>query len=105
MLEEEWHTIPISAKTGWNLDEFQSELFDMMDVIRVYSKAPGKEPDKDHPFLLPTGSDVEYFASKVHQDFVEKLKSARVWGSSGFDGQLVGRDYVLQDGDVVELRI
>jgi len=45
------------------------------------------------------------FAGKIHQDFLQKLKAARVWGSTAFDGQMVGRDYVLQDGDVVELRI
>jgi len=105
LLAEPWETIPISAHTGWNLDGFQQRLFSLLDVIRVYSQAPGKQPDREHPFLLPSGSTVEYFASKVHQDFVKNLKSARVWGSSDFDGQLVGRDYILQDEDIVELRI
>ena len=45
------------------------------------------------------------FAGKIHQDFAEKLKSAKVWGASVFDGQMVQREYVLQDGDVVELQI
>jgi ribosome-interacting GTPase 1 len=27
-----------------------------------------------------------------------------VWGSAEFDGQMVHRDYVLQDGDIVELK-
>ena len=45
------------------------------------------------------------FAGKIHQDFAEKLKSARVWGVSVYDGQMVQRDYILQDGDVVELQI
>ena len=44
------------------------------------------------------------FAAKVHQDFVENLKSARVWGSATHDGQMVGRDHVLHDRDVVELK-
>ena len=39
----------------------------------------------------------------VHNDFEEKLKSAKVWGSGAFDGQTVGREHVLQEGDVVEL--
>jgi ribosome-interacting GTPase 1 len=45
------------------------------------------------------------FAGKVHKDFAQKLKSAKVWGTSVFDGQRVPRDYVLQDGDIVELQI
>jgi ribosome-interacting GTPase 1 len=55
--------------------------------------------------VMRKGSIVEEFAAGVHQDFIEKLKSARVWGSAAHDGQMVGRDHVLRDGDVVELRI
>jgi hypothetical protein len=47
---------------------------------------------------------LEEFAGKVHKDFLDNLKSARVWGSTSFDGQMVSRDYVLEDGDVVELK-
>ena len=46
---------------------------------------------------------MEEFAEKVHQDFVAMLKSAKVWGSGVFDGQTVGRDHVLEDGDIVEM--
>jgi ribosome-interacting GTPase 1 len=49
---------------------------------------------------------VEQFAGKVHQDFAENLKLARVWGkSAAFEGQTVSRDHELQDGDIVELSI
>ena len=71
----------------------------------MYSKAPGKEPDLTSPFVLKKGSTVEDFAGKVHKDFVQELKIVKVWGEGVFDGQMVQRDYVLQDGDVVELHI
>jgi hypothetical protein len=48
---------------------------------------------------------VEEFARQLHHDFYDKMKMARVWGSSAFDGQKVSRDYVLREGDVIELRI
>jgi ribosome-interacting GTPase 1 len=105
LLEGDWPLIPVSASTGRNLEELKREVFESLDVIRVYSKAPGREPDYHTPFILKTGSTVDDFAGKVHQDFLENLKFARVWGSAAFEGQMVGRDYVLQDGDVVELRI
>jgi len=76
-----------------------------LDIFRVYSKSPGKKPDLSSPFVLKTGSTIADFAAKVHQDFATKLRSAKVWGSSAFDGQMVQWDYVLQDGDVVELQI
>ena len=65
----------------------------------------GKESDLTSPFVLKKGSTVEDFAAKVHKDFAEKLKLAKVWGQGVFDGQMVQRDYALHDGDVVELHI
>jgi small GTP-binding protein len=105
LLEGAWSLIPVSASTGRNLEEFKRVVFECLDVIRVYSKAPGREPDYNAPFILKKGSTIDDFAGEVHQDFLENLKSARVWGSAAFDGQMVGRDFVLRDGDVVELRI
>jgi ribosome-interacting GTPase 1 len=45
------------------------------------------------------------FARKVHKDFYEQMATARVWGSTQFDGQMVPREYVLEDGDIVELKL
>ena len=105
LLGEDWSCMPVSAKTGRHLDRLKRAIFDELDVIRVYSQPPGEEADFSAPFILETGSNVEEFASKVHKDFVRDMKAARVWGSTNFDGQMVSRDYVLSDGDVVELRI
>ena len=105
LLEDELPLLPVSASTGRNLTQLKQVVFERLGVIRVYSKAPGKEPDLTAPFILKKGDTVNDFAGKVHQDFLEKLKTVRVWGSSAFDGQMVSRDYVLHDGDIVELRI
>jgi ribosome-interacting GTPase 1 len=106
LLEGDYPLIPISAKTGYNLEEAKKEIFKMLDVIRVYSKAPGKQPDRTSPFVVSKGIQLGDFAGKVHKDFQEKLKSARIWGASAeFPGQMVSRDHVLEDEDVVELQI
>jgi hypothetical protein len=105
LLGEEWPLIPVSATTGRYFDRLKWAVFEELGVMRLYSKPPGKDPDLTAPFVIEEGSTVEEFAAKVHKDFLANLKSARVWGSAEFDGQMVGRDYVLQDGDVVELRI
>jgi uncharacterized protein len=105
LLEGQWPLLPISAKTGRNLDRLKQRVFEQLNVIRVYSKPPGEEPDPNTPFVLEKGSTVANFAEQVHRDFLENLKSARVWGKDVYDGQMVGRDHVLHDGDVVELRI
>jgi ribosome-interacting GTPase 1 len=105
LMEYDLPLIPVSATTGRNLEAMKRTVFEQLGVIRVYSKPPGKEPNFHSPFVMKEGGTVEEFAGKVHQDFVRSLKSARVWGSGSFDGQMVGRDHILHDGDVVELRI
>ena len=105
LLECEWPLIPISVAAGRNLNGLGRAIFDALKIIRVYSKPPGKPPDKSAPFVLERGSTVEDFAGHVHRDFVETLKSARLWGSAQFEGQMVARDYVLQESDVVELKV
>lgn len=104
LLEDEWPCLPVSATTGRNLDRLRWAVFEQLEIMRIYSKPPGREADLSSPFVMKKGSTLEEFARGVHQDFFEKLAGARVWGSAEFDGQMVSRDYVLQDGDVVELR-
>lgn len=105
LLGDEWPLIPISATTGRNLDRFMWAVFEQLDIVRVYSRPPGQEPNFDSPFVMKRGGTVEEFARKVHKDFYDRLKAARVWGSGVYDGQMVGRDHILDDGDVVELRV
>jgi ribosome-interacting GTPase 1 len=97
--------LPISAATGRNFDKFKEKVIERLDIVRVYAKPPGKDADLEKPFVMKKGSTITDLARKIHKDFYENLKSARVWGGSEFDGQAVQRDYVLQDGDIVELRL
>ncbi|UCF31387.1 MAG: TGS domain-containing protein [bacterium] len=94
---------PVSVRTGSGLEGFKDLLKGSMGLIRVFSKPPGKEVDLDQPFVLREGATVADLASMVHKDIGRMLKFARVWGTEVFDGQKVARDYVLLDGDVVEL--
>jgi ribosome-interacting GTPase 1 len=105
LLEDDWPLLPVSATMGRNLERLKQAAFEQLEIMRVYSKPPGKEPDFSEPFILEKGSTVADLAGEVHRDFFEELKTARVWGSGVYDGQMVGRDHVLHDGDVVELRL
>ncbi len=93
----------ISVHRDRNLPEFLDTLYRLSGIIRVYSKNPGKEPDLKEPFVIPRGSTLEDLAGKIHKDFVTRLKYARIWGKTVHDGQMAQRDYVLQDGDIVEI--
>jgi ribosome-interacting GTPase 1 len=105
LLEQDWPLLPVSTKTGRNLEYLKRTVFERLEVIRIYSKAPGQEPDRGSPFIMKKGGTVADFAGKIHQDFYQGLKTARVWGVGVYDGQMVSRDHVLHDEDVVELRI
>jgi ribosome-interacting GTPase 1 len=98
-------SLGISTRTKRNLTAFIERIFHISGIIRVYTKAPGKEPDLSAPFVLPKDSTLEHLAAKIHKDFLDKLKFAKLWGRDVYDGQMVQRDYVLQDGDVVEMHI
>jgi ribosome-interacting GTPase 1 len=97
--------IGISVKEKTGLEPLKERIFQGLSIIRVYTKAPGKQPDMENPFVLKKEGTVLDLAYNIHRDFPERLKNARVWGSSKFDGQTVARDYVLEDGDIVELNI
>jgi ribosome-interacting GTPase 1 len=97
-------TIAVSAASG-NLDGLKKKLFEILDVIRVYTKTPGGRPDMTEPIVLEKGGTLESAAASIHRSLAQKMKFARVWGSGKFDGVMVRRDHVLQDGDIIELHV
>lgn len=99
----EFDIYEVSALTGDGLEDLRRGLFDSLGIIRVFTKIPGKPPDLAKPFTLKKGSTLMDFAATVHKDFLHRLRFARAWGKHHLDGAQIGRDHVLEDGDVVEL--
>jgi len=97
--------IAVSAREGVGLEELRRKIYQVLDIIRVYTKAPGKKPEFDDPIILDRGSTLEGAAASVHKDFAAKLKYARIWGSGKHDGIMAKRDHILQDGDIIELHL
>lgn len=95
----------VSTKKEESLHLLKEVIFDALQIIRIYTKAPGKPPDMETPFVLKKGDTILDLAFNIHRDFPNRLKNARVWGSSRFEGQTVARDYILADKDVVELNV
>lgn len=95
--------VALSCLKKEGLEDLKRGIFQLVSIIRVYSKPPGKDPDLSMPYTVPAGSTVMDVAEKVHKDFVTKLKYARVWGSAKFDGMRVERTHVLKDRDIIEL--
>jgi ribosome-interacting GTPase 1 len=98
-------TLTTSAITGDGLDELGPCLFRALEIVRVYTKTPGKPADTDKPFTVRRGGTVLDVARLVHKDVALGLKFARMWGAEVFDGQQVGPDHLVSDGDLVELHL
>ena len=97
--------LAVSAETGQGLEKLGPFLFRALEVVRVYTKSPGKPPDMDKPFTVRRGDTVLDVARLVHRDIARDLKFARMWGKSVYDGQQTGPEHPVEDGDVVELHL
>jgi ribosome-interacting GTPase 1 len=105
LLGTSWPKLGVSAVTGAGCETLGRVTFDALGIIRVYTKEPGDEADRDRPFTLPRGATVGDLARTIHQDFAETFKFARVWGASALDGQRVAANHELAEGDIVELHV
>ena len=97
--------VSISAKDGSGIEELKQNIYQLLDIIRVYTKAPGKKADMSDPVVLPIGSTLTDAANSIHKDFSAKLRYARIWGSGKHEGVMVKKDHFLEDGDIIELHI
>lgn len=103
IMDVDVNAIKVSATKGINLDLLKEEIYRKLRFIKVYLKPPG-EKMSEKPMILREGARIEDVCRKIHNDFVENFKYARVWGRSvKHEGQRVGLDHVLSDGDVVSI--
>lgn len=94
--------IGVSAIDDGSLEAFKAAVWELTGLLRVYLRRHGT--DTDEPIALQPGATVAEVAAQIHQQVAAECHGGRVWGPSArFEGQLVGRDHVVLDGDVVEI--
>jgi len=100
------HNKPIMKLKKHEIPE-KRKVFNQFNLIKIYTKKPGEEPDKENPLVLKKGSTVQEAGEEIHRDFSEKLEYVKVWGSSTdkYNGQRVKKDHVLEDEDTIEIHI
>lgn len=98
--------VGVSCVTKEGIANLGSDIFGMLDIMRVYTKEPNKKNASPRPFTIKKGSTVFDLAKRIHSDFYEQFTYAKVWGKRlRFSPQRVGGAFVLDDGDTVELHI
>ncbi|MCK4419233.1 50S ribosome-binding GTPase [Candidatus Aerophobetes bacterium] len=102
---ENFSIVSVSAKNLEGLEELKEKIYEELNIIRVYTKEPGKPADMMDPIVLKKRSILIDAARVIHKDFAYKLKYAKMWGSSKFSGQQVDRNHPLEDGDIVEFHL
>jgi len=89
----------IFLKASDSVDQLKKNIWQSLDLILVYTK----DRDNISPMALPKGSTVREFAYHIHKDFVANFRFAQLWRKNR--RSQVGLDYILQDGDIVELHM
>jgi len=97
--------LAVSAESGAGLEQIPAFLFQHLDIVRVYTKLPGKPPEHEKPFTVRRGATVLDVATLVHKDIAGALSYGRAWGKSVYDGQQVGPEHLVTDGDILELHM
>ncbi len=95
----------ISSVTGEGIEILKPLIFKNLNIIRVYTKKIGHPPVKKEPIVLKYGSTVIEAAEYIHKDFKKNLQFTRLWNDSGYSGQRVEKNHILQDGDIIEFHV
>lgn len=94
----------ISCQRGWNVDELIEDIWQKLQLTRIYTKKKGMFPALDEPIIIRKSSTVRDLCTCIHKDFVPNFKYALVWGlSAKHSPQRVGLGHMLRDEDVVQI--
>ncbi|MSS74548.1 TGS domain-containing protein [Candidatus Pacearchaeota archaeon] len=94
----------VSGKTNSGISELKTKIFENMNVIRIYTKEPGK-PVSSVPIVISVGSTVKKVAESIYKGFSKQITETRLTGPSGkFINQRVGIAHVLKDKDILEFK-
>jgi hypothetical protein len=103
LLGTQFPAMLVSSKTGEGLEKLGPFLASALQIVRVYTRIPGKSVDLGRPFTVRQGDTVRDVARLVHKDIAQSLKFARLWGGGQFAGQRVSPEHQVTDGDIIEI--
>ena len=96
------HVHGVSVLDEASLDAFRDAVWGLTGLIRVFLRHAGEV--EAEPVALHPGATVVGVADTIHHELAAACRGAHIWGPSArFDGQRVGRDHQVADGDTVEI--
>ena len=116
MVGEQIRVLSISCKTQTGLEFLGRELFESLNLIRIYTRDPSKKEPSKKPFILKRSAKILDLAKQIHSDFHKQFSYSKVWSKHSekgkstdmkrglrYNGQKVGLKFPLEDGDIVEI--
>jgi len=94
---------PISVLKKIGLENLKEEIFEKMEIVRVYTKPKNKQPNFDKPFIAKKGTKLIDLVKEIHQDLFENFKFAKLFKKDSKNPKIVGKEYVLEDEDIIEI--
>jgi hypothetical protein len=73
LFQLDFNQVSVSARTSDGLETLRQKIYQLLQIVRIYSKVPGKKPDFESPFILKKGNTIMDLARHIHKDFAEKL--------------------------------
>ena len=99
---KKYNFVLVSTQTKEGLEELKDKIFNSFNIIRIYTRQPGKKED-EVPVTMPPESTLGQVAEKILHGYSRRVKFAKIFGPSAkFLGQRVGLKHVVKDKDVVE---
>jgi small GTP-binding protein len=95
-------TLGVSVLDDASVARLREAIWELTGLVRVFLRKPGE--DDTEPLALDPPATVGDVADAIHHELAETCRGARVWGPSArFDGQRVGCEHVVADGDTIEV--
>jgi small GTP-binding protein len=99
----EFQVIPTSVSQKEGFNGIEELVFAKLGKIRVYTRNSGGDI-AERPIILYQGSNVQDAVKVLSKKMLKFFRFARIWGkSTKFDGEKVGLDRELNDGDVIQV--
>ncbi|KAI1928292.1 Ribosome-interacting GTPase 2 [Ophidiomyces ophidiicola] len=104
IVSREPNTCVMSCELDLGVRDVVDRCWEELQLIRVYTKRKGVEPDFSEALIVRNQSTIEDVCDQIHRTIKEQFKYALVWGQSAMHiPQRVGLGHVVADEDVVSI--